>query len=312
MRLGLTSNSEIIDKFSLVDSYQDMPQSELCSYCYIEKHRVMQSSPYSVYQRDQFYRNRLEYIYATCPGASGPAAIRPLPIAQPPKEPLSCFTDSIYTTKAGDTCDSIAQRHSVSSAFLQMGNPDSLYNCTDVTPGLDLCIPLTCDTLYILQANDTCLSIEIKQNRDLGTVKKYNSWIDYWCDNLQTTTWIHGHTLCLSPQGGIFNTTDPIPGVVVAPGSSTGYTGRVIPAPANATVADGTTLYCGRWFEVSDAEASCASVCTQNGITIDLFRAVNPSIAGDGVESCSGLLKTGVTYCVGPIYGWDSVEEVAA
>jgi hypothetical protein len=176
MRLGLTSYSEIIDKFSLVDSYQDMPQSELCSYCYIEKYRVMQSSVYSVYQRDRFYRNRVWHTYATCPGASGPTAIRPLPIAQPPKEPLSCFTDSIYTAKAGDTCDSIAQRHSVSSAFLQMGNPD---NCTDVTPGLDLCIPPTCDTLYILQANDTCLSIEIKQNRDLGTVKKYNSWIDY-------------------------------------------------------------------------------------------------------------------------------------
>jgi hypothetical protein len=174
-----------------------------------------------------------------------------------------------------------------------MGNPDSLYNCTDVTPGLDLCIPLTCDTLYILQANDTCLSIEIKQNLNLGTVKKYNSWIDYWCDNLQTTTWIHGHTLCLSPQGGIFNTTDPIPGVVVAPGSSTGYTSQVIPAPANATVANGTTPYCGRWFEVSDAEASCASVCLQNRITIDLFRAVNPSIAGDGVESCSGCCRRG-------------------
>jgi hypothetical protein len=86
----------------------------------------------------------------------------------------------------------------------------------------------------------------------------------------------------------------------------------MIPAPANATVADGTTPYCGRWFEGSEAEASCASVYTQNGITIDLFRAANPRIAGDGVESCSVLLKTGVTYCVRPIYSWDSIEEVAA
>jgi hypothetical protein len=147
---------------------------------------------------------------------------------------------------------------------MRLGNPGLLYNCTDITSGLDLYIPLTYDTLYILQANDTCLSIEIKQNRDLGTVKKYNFWIDYWCDNLQTTTEIHGHTLCLSPQGGIFNTTDPI----IAPGPSTGYTSRVISAPAHVTVVDGTTPYCGQCFEVTAAEASCASVCTQNGITL--------------------------------------------
>jgi hypothetical protein len=298
--------AEIIDQFTLVDTYQEMPEAELCSYCYIEKHRIMQSSPYSFYHRTPFYKSRLEYIYATCPGVSGPTEFLPLPVASPPEESRMCFTDSTYVSKEGDTCDSIAQESSVSSAYLQMANTDVLYNCTNVPANKELCLPLTCSTLYI-QPNDTCLAIELDQDLALGDVRKYNSWIDYWCDNLQTTTWTHGHTLCLSPQGGIFNATNPIPGENIAPGSSTGYTGRVIPAPAEATVAEGTTLYCGRWHEVANEDETCVEVCTRNGITSDLFRAVNPSIAGDGVDSCSGLLMAGITYCVGPIYGWDSI-----
>ncbi|KAG2000883.1 hypothetical protein GB937_010729 [Aspergillus fischeri] len=302
---------DIIEKFTEVDTYEEMPQSELCSYCYVEKHRIMQSSPYSVYQRDVFYQSRLIYIYSSCPGETGPTDILPLPITQPPSDPISCFTEATYTTKAGDTCDSIAQSHSVASAALQMFNPSLLYNCTDVTRGLELCIPLTCDRIYILQPNDTCLSIEIALDMSFGTVRAYNPWIDFWCENLQSTTWTHGHILCLSPQAGYYNATKPTPGVVVSPGSNTGYATAIVPPAANATIASGTTPYCGRWYEVTSTEETCARVCVQNGITSDLFRKVNPSLASESAESCTGLLKVGVTYCVGPIYGWDSIVEDA-
>lgn len=52
-------------------------------------------------------------------------------------------------------------------------------------------------------------------------------------------------------------------------------------------------------------------MCTQNGITINLFGAVNPSTTGDSVASYSELLHTGVTYYIGPIDIWDSVDELA-
>jgi hypothetical protein len=268
----------------------------------------MQSSPYSVYNSglNPIYKETLEHIYATCPGESGPTEIH-APVITEENEPNLCFTEAKYTTKAGDTCDSIAQSHSVASASLVNFNPNFLYNCTDITPGLELCLPLTCDTLYILQESDTCRSIEREQGLQVGAVRKYNPWVNYWCDNLQSTTWTNGHTICLTPQAGYFNVTDPIPGVVIAPGESTGYTSAAVPPPKDATVAEGTTEYCGRWYKVTSAEDSCVNICTTNGITIGLFREVNPSIAGTGSGDCTGLLKVGLTYCVGPIYTWDSI-----
>jgi hypothetical protein len=299
-----------------VEFYYEMPEAELCSYCNVEKYRVMQSSPYSVYNTglDLSYQDTLEYIYATCPGESGPTEIH-APVITLAEEPVSCFTEAIYTTKAGDTCDSIAQTHSVASASLLEFNSKLLYNCTEVTVGIDLCLPLTCDTLYILQDKDTCDSIELAQDLDIGAVRRYNPWLNFWCDNLQTTTWTNGHTICLTPQAGYYNITDPIPGVLIAPGESTGYMTAAIAPPSNATVANGTTPYCGRWYEVTSADDTCVSICTSNSITIGLFRDVNPSIAGTGSADCTGLLQAGLTYCVGPLYTWDSItagDEVDA
>ncbi|KAJ5895859.1 uncharacterized protein N7473_005258 [Penicillium subrubescens] len=249
----------------------------------------MQSSPFSVYNTglDLSYKETLEFIYATCPGKSGPTEIH-APVITLPEDPVSCFTEAIYTTKNGDTCDSIAQTHSVASAALREFNSKLHHNCTEITVGIDLCLPLTCDTPYILQNGDTCESIEFVQDLDIGTVRRYNPWINFWCDNLQTTIWTNGRTICLTPQVGYYNITDPIPGELIAPGESTGYTGTAIPPPSNATVANGTTLYCGRWYEVSSADDTCVSICTSHGITIGLFRAL-PELAPQVVPGCCEL-----------------------
>lgn len=303
--------TDIIDGFTDVDSYKDMPQDELCSFCYVEQNRMMQASPYSIYhdQKDDYFQRQLEYIYSQCPGESGPTDVKDPQYEPIEEEPVTCFTDVTYATQQGDTCDSIARTYSIASAALQGANTHLIDNCTAVQAGRELCIPLTCEKLYILQDTDTCTSIELDTGIGLNSLRTYNPWINYFCDNLVPTVWIHGRTMCLSPQGGVYNVTDPIPGVIVAPGSSTGYTGTVVEPPANSTLAEGTTPYCGKWYTVTGADETCASVCSFNGITADLFRQVNPSLAGNAVEDCTGLLVVGRTYCVGPLWNWEGLTE---
>ncbi|GIJ91455.1 hypothetical protein Asppvi_010421 [Aspergillus pseudoviridinutans] len=301
--------NDIIDAFTEVDSFEEMAHPELCSYCFVQKHRIMQASPYSYYQdaQDDFFQQRLKYIYSHCAGETGPTD-KKSPQYQPvEQEPVPCFTEVTYTTKQGDTCDSIARTYSVASAALQAANPGLINNCTEVKPSQELCIPLTCEKLYILQPEDTCDSIETATGIGLDNLRVYNAWINYFCDNLQPTVWIHGRTLCLTPQAGFYNVTDPIPGVIVAPGGRTGYTGTAKTPPSNATLAAGTTLACGKWYTVTAAGETCASICASTGITSDLFRQVNPSLMGSAVEDCTGLLKVGSTYCVGPLWGWNTV-----
>jgi LysM repeat protein len=289
-----------------------MPKDELCSPCYVNLHRTMQSSPYSIYHvatESEYLQACLEYIYSRCPVKSGSTSIKDPQYIPVEEDTVPCFTEVTYTTKSGDTCDTIARSFSVASGALQSANSDKIYNCTGLQPDKELCILMTCDKLYILQDTDTCQSIKLDNGIGLDNLQAYIPWINWFCDNLVSTAWMRGRTLCLSPQGGFYNVTDPIPGVIIAPGGSTGYTTTVTQPPANATVAKGTILACGKWYTVTTVGNTCAEVCTQTGITADLFRTVNPSLAGNSAEDCTGLLKQGLTYCVGPVWDWDREDD---
>lgn len=76
----------IIDDFTVVSNVTGMPQTELCSTCYLRKLAMMQASPYSVYNED--YKQQLEYVYTKC-GGSGPTAIPPSPDSPPAITPSS-------------------------------------------------------------------------------------------------------------------------------------------------------------------------------------------------------------------------------
>ncbi|KAJ4192341.1 hypothetical protein NW759_016648 [Fusarium solani] len=105
-----------------------MPRDELYSVCYGRKLAIIQSSSYSVYNR--YYQSKLEKVYKTCGGSS------PTEIPPPPKVEESmdfCLTEKYYTTKEGDTYDSIAKANlGVASVFLYIG--------------VKLCLPTTCPT----------------------------------------------------------------------------------------------------------------------------------------------------------------------
>ncbi|XP_014555283.1 carbohydrate-binding module family 50 protein [Bipolaris victoriae FI3] len=291
---------DVMNNFKTVYDIKEMPRNELCSNCHVERLRMMQSNAYSTYDED--WKKDLEYVYSTC-GLSGPTTVPPPLVGLEPETPGLCISDQFYTAKSGDTCDSIALANSVASAALKMAN-SKLYGCNDIKAGEKLCLPLTCPKLYTLQKDDSCVSIEMAQNLTLGDIRRYNPWLNLDCPNLHVATPVLGSVLCLGAQGANVTTTATLPtGPTAAPAPGDGYTDAPVDPPKGSTVAEGTTLRCGRWFVVADAAQTCTSMCVQNGITSELFLAANPSLKA---ADCSASLKMGKAYCVGPIWQWQS------
>lgn len=280
-----------------------MPQTELCHTCYIRRLAMMQSSQYSIY--DEYYKAELEYVYSKC-GGSGPTDIPPpLTIEEPTPAPY-CVTGIRYTTKAGDTCESISIATGVSSAALYMGNQDLLKDCGAVRPGISVCIPMTCQT-YRVRPSDTCTSVESALGLEFGTLRLYNPWLAFDCSNLQPATDFYGKMVCVSPQGGEFTgTASPPAATGAAPSIGDGYARDSVAPPAGVEVAQGTTLNCGRWHVVAGGE-TCSTICVQEGITIALFQLVNPSLGG---ASCTLGLRAQTAVCVGPTYQWNVTVPV--
>ncbi|KAF9887936.1 hypothetical protein FE257_009458 [Aspergillus nanangensis] len=294
--------NDVINGFIEVDFTKDLPKDELCSFCFVERLRMMQTSSYSVY--DDFFKKDLEVVYPQC-GISS-STDRPPSLDAPPEflpDPV-CISGQIHTTVAGDTCDSIAIKYNVSSAALVMSNSRQVITCGNIEPDMDLCLPDSCVSVYSMQAtNETCTSIELANSYPLGSVRKYNNCLEWDCSNLQSSTDSFGHVLCFGVQGApTYTATAPIPGVTVAPGESSGYAGSIVDPPSNATVAHGKTLNCGKWHLVTPNE-NCPEICLQEGLTSTLFVEVNPSLAGG---DCSTALVPGYVYCVGPTRTWNA------
>lgn len=264
---------------------------------------MMQSSSYSVYNK--MYKEQLEYVYAAC-GLQGPTEIPKSVEIISSSEPPFCLSGKRYTTKTGDSCESVANSTSVSGAALYMGNQDLVTDCTDIQPGLSICLPLTCITHY-LQPSDTCFSVERSLGIGFGMLQRFNSWVDSACTNLQTGTGFYGKTICISPQGGEFVNPPKLPVIDGSPTISDGYTRVKIPPPVGATVANGTTMICGKWHLVRQDD-SCVKICLTEGIDTMLFHQVNPSLAAG--EECSSSLEIGTALCTGPNYEWRNPAQV--
>ncbi|CAG8018440.1 unnamed protein product [Penicillium nalgiovense] len=261
---------------------------------------MMQQTPYSVY--DDYYQEVLVELNSRC-GLSGPTDILEVPWATIEEEDEFCVSDKYYTTVKGDNCTSIAAANKVSSASLYTGNQEKIVDCFSVKAGLKLCLPLTCEDTYSLEPTNNCTAIEYAYSLSTGDLRKYNPWISFDCDNLQIASKIYGMNLCLSAPGGAHSNTTAGTGSTT-PSKSNGYSDAWAAPPTNATVAEGTTLNCGRWHEAA-ANETCVGICAKESITHALFVAVNPSL--DDVR-CSETLQTGKTYCAGPLYLWNDAE----
>lgn len=279
-----------------------MPRSELCHTCHVRRLALMQASQYSMY--DEYYKEKLEYVYSKCK-LTGPTSI-PESIDAVKPAPLSyCLSDKRYTTKQGDTCQSISNSTNVSSAYLYMGNQELLKDCSSVTPGLSVCIPLTCKTYY-LQQSDTCWTIEGKLGLGLHMLQRFNSWLDVGCTNLHTASGFYGRYICVSPQGGKFKNPDKPPVPDLIPSIADGHMRDWVAPPEGAKVAEGTTRHCGKWHIVAAAD-TCAKICLMNGIDTNLFHEANPSL-GPGAD-CDASLEAQTALCTGPRHSWKLMRQ---
>ncbi|KAK7419026.1 hypothetical protein QQX98_003528 [Neonectria punicea] len=274
-------SNDIIDGFSDVEDGEDLPRS----------------SQYSLY--DEYYMEELELVYKTC-GGSGPTDIPP-PLKEEEEETAFCLTSEYYTTKEGDTCDSISKASGVSGALLYMGNQEAIGDCRKVPAGLKLCLPTTCKTYYV-QPDDTFFSIETSQGLPWDDVQFYNSWVNRDCSNLQTATDFYGKSVCISALG---DTSSAVKALNIQRKTSrrNAPTVALTAPPEDAEVAEGTTLKCGKWHVTTKSD-TCDGICEAHDICHDnLMFDVNPSLVGK--EQCTASLVPGVALCVAPISGWN-------
>ncbi|KAG7417883.1 LysM domain-containing protein [Fusarium oxysporum f. sp. rapae] len=265
--------NDIINKFTVVNSIDKMPTNELCSDCYVGRLKMMQASPFSYYNRNSFFKSALKQA------------------VKQPSEPAFCLSEVTYTTKAGDTCDSLATKYSVSSAAIIMGNP-GIINCTNIVEGVDICLPLQCKT-FTLEKDDSCMTVAAATGLDQGDICSLNPWVHPLCNNLQDGTQTLGQVIFITPPGGKYkhdvNTTN-------SDLTYSEYAGKAVSPPSGATLADKTIKDCGRWYTVQKGD-NCAIVLVQYHISLPLFIQANPSVS-EG--NCTTNLVPGRTYCVGP------------
>ncbi|KAM0454556.1 hypothetical protein ACHAO4_004362 [Trichoderma viride] len=300
--------NDIIDTFEDYDSLEAMPDAQLCSYCYGAKLRIMQQSPYSAY--DELFAQALETVNKRC-NVKGPTDTLSPPINVNVTRPSVCTSKQTYSTRNGDTCDSIALANSVSAASLFFLNPN-LLNCSSVPADLELCLPEKCSELYKVQSKDEdCVVIGVRYGTSWAKLVKWNLALKDDCQNIYSTEPFWGRVICVSQPGGEY--TDPgSPGTTPGNGdiggeggSGDGYANQVIPPPDGAKVAEGTTNNCGKYIQ-AEKGIRCPSLLAKRAMPMDLFLKINPSLGS--VAECDSKIVPGLWYCLNPVHGWDQVR----
>ncbi|KAI8648701.1 Pectin lyase fold virulence factor [Fusarium keratoplasticum] len=297
--------NDIIAEFTTVSSIDDMPQAEMCSDCYVNRLAMMQASSYTVYNNN--YKSDLELVYKTC-GHTGNTTVPP-PITSTPEQSTMCVSDEWYTVgSTAETCEDVGFLNNVSTVALYTTNPD-IFDCSSIPSGTELCLPLSCGKLISYTDNDTCAGLEARHDLTSGDIRRFNPWVYFDCSNLGGASSFFGNILCAAPQNGLYTAKGPgSSGDNTTPGGASGYTFTPVEAPANSTVADGTTTKCGKWHVVQEGD-SCVSICLSSEIDIALLLEVNPSLGTEYIQ-CTPNLELGNAYCTGPNYDWDVTDEL--
>lgn len=158
---------------------------------------------------------------------------------------------------------------------------------------LPSCLPMTCQT-YKVQSDDTCWSIAAALDDGTTTTDliSYNPTLNGVCGNL-----IAGENICISPATGEYIPTI-IPG---ATATQTNVYATETVLPPGPTASD-TTTKCGKYYQVQSGDV-CQQISLNNTITVDLFRAINPSID----QNCFNLSPS-LWYCVRPTFDWNQTD----
>ncbi|TGO13948.1 hypothetical protein BTUL_0060g00030 [Botrytis tulipae] len=246
-----------------------------CSDCALGIQQLELSSPYGYHSGAA-----LEFASTTSScGKTGYPYTSPTPIALNSSSISSataaatpCATP--YTVKAGENCNSIARAQKVSTFSLLYENNLQAYCANFPAPGNPICLPKQCD-VYTVSKGDSCRSIISAVPGDI-TLTQLSSWnpnINIACGNLYQ---LHGTELCVSPKGGWKPST-----------SDTSQNSITTAAPVPATIANGTNIYCAKYYLIQAGD-SCASVSIQQSISLGDFYFLN---------NCTNIIA-GESYCV--------------
>lgn len=138
--------------------------------------------------------------------------------------------------KAGDTCDSLAAAHNISTWQLLAEN-HLVGGCAHFLSNGSLCVTGSCQT-HKVAPNETCLSIANRYSITVTQLRTWNPNLNAVCSNLNLTI---GHQICVSDP---WNFTSPINTYGGSPTSAT------TDAPRPTNMAPGTNTHCGRFYEV--------------------------------------------------------------
>ncbi|MCJ1318531.1 hypothetical protein MMC15_003861 [Xylographa vitiligo] len=152
-----------------------------------------------------------------------------------------------------------------------------------------LCLPKTCKT-YQFGGNDTCASIALEKSIALPILIGYNPAINSQCSNPD----LNGFVICVSLPFSIYTLT--IISGVAATQTGTYATSTIALPGAQAYK---STTQCGSWYQVHPGDY-CSVISVSNGIALNLFMLIDPSI-----DSASDNLTPGLYYCVQPTMDWN-------
>ncbi|KAK1845942.1 LysM domain-containing protein [Colletotrichum chrysophilum] len=125
--------------------------------------------------------------YILSPAAPSSEVVSPTAVAQSwSAQRMSSECAATYHVQDGDTCDSIAEAHSVPSRELLEAN-DHLDNwCGGIQVGQDLCLPAQCN-LHLVTPDDSCDSVTAKYGVSIDNLSEWNPKIYIQCDGFNKT-----------------------------------------------------------------------------------------------------------------------------
>ncbi|KEY74070.1 hypothetical protein S7711_02659 [Stachybotrys chartarum IBT 7711] len=251
-----------------------------CHDCMLEPWRIQLESPLGY---DDEFAEDFSSVTESC-GASGYSYSTPTAYGTPVSptnsetststaEPTPCATP--YTVGEGDTCETIAAAHNVSSFGLIDRNGLDIF-CHLPDAGGEICLPAQCRTHFLL-INDNCRTLSRQYNVTRVQLVSWNSNFDPQC--LFIERWRYT-TVCVSPPGGRLDLEPP-------PEPTQG------PTPPNAH--PDSNERCASWYTVVEGDY-CDRIANDASLTTGDFYFLNQGLD----ESCSNL-ELGTAYCVRPV-----------